>query len=699
MKLIQRRGVSTNPKRLFLCSIPVGMAVILCALDSAQNTCRADDPPISKDTSSRKGPENLPKESTETNRLRPQSNSDRPMSNADRPTVDPRFHSRSSDEPILLKPAGFLRSDRESEPIEEAPLKIPYPKLGKSDALSPSSTDQRSEWDVGYRIACASLSPSSPFLALFSRIPSFAQIASGIDVPPSSSPFAIIGSLAISPETRGHEEESDLLPPLEDPTSLAIELGIEDGTETALLDDTQEPLPLRVAQTDRETIPKNPIGRTIRVPFGETDASKLKPIDDGGLPVPPSPSESNTLVPQHDPDSDPNQDEPPLMNRLQSKGSKEFQGEDAMQATKPGKYRKEVVIPSPKILEPATLPRDEPKKKPVETIASRRMQRVEACVQHYLDNPESTTVRSPWAVMHAILPYGSEYEMISGDRRVNAIGWVCHNGMCRTQQMFTPRGNSFIPNVGDGVQGHEGQFLAILAQSNVPLDYPIQIGKNRFTVEDLVFHEMSTCKERSELTFKLIGLSYYLDANKTWRTKDGKVWSIPKLIQEELAQPIVGSACGGTHRLMGLSFSLQQRKLQGFPINGQYARAANFIQDYVEYTWRLQNPDGSFSTNWYESRGNEPSDERKVQTSGHMLEWLMFTSSEAEIQQPRVDKAVDFLLSKIYDRRDEKWPIGPRGHATRALALYIGRKGIAPIESATEVTTPRSAIKPTAPRR
>jgi hypothetical protein len=237
--------------------------------------------------------------------------------------------------------------------------------------------------------------------------------------------------------------------------------------------------------------------------------------------------------------------------------------------------------------------------------------------------------------MHALLAFGSDYELQHGNTRVNAIGWMCHNGTCRTQRIFTPRGKGFVPNVGGGVQGHEGQ--------------------------------------KSELTFKLIGLSYYLDSNKQWRANDGKVWSIPKLIQEELAQPIVGAACGGTHRLMGFSFSVRQRVMQGQPVNGQFARADKFVRDYIDYTWRLQNPDGSFSTEWYEGRGNEPNDERKVQTTGHMLEWLMYTLPDSEVNQPRVQKSIDFLLSKIYDKRDNKWPIGPRGHATRAVSLYYAR--------------------------
>ena len=51
----------------------------------------------------------------------------------------------------------------------------------------------------------------------------------------------------------------------------------------------------------------------------------------------------------------------------------------------------------------------------------------------------------------------------------------------------------------------------------------------------------------------------------------------------------------------------------------------------------------------------------------------MYTLSDAEIKDPRAAKAVDFLLTKIYDKRENKWPIGPRGHATRAVALYQER--------------------------
>jgi hypothetical protein len=402
------------------------------------------------------------------------------------------------------------------------------------------------------------------------------------------------------------------------------------------------------------------------------------PMDDASSslsfePEPLSPDASRGPIAQHDPDDQKTQEAPVIDSRSQGRLSDE-QGADALHASKPKTIAKRrITIDDPENQGKKVPSSSAPRLPALDPIEAKRLNRCLACLDHYSTHIESTSVRSPWAVMHAILPFGADYELQHGSQKVNAIGWMCHNGTCRTQRIFTPSKTGFIPNVGGGVQGHQGQFMAIMAQSGVPLDYPIQVGANKFRMEDLVRYEMATCKEKSELTFKLIGLSYYLDSKKQWRTSDGKVWSIPKLIDEELSQPIVGAACGGTHRLMGYTFAVKQRVAQGLPIDGQFARADKFVKDYVAYTWKLQNADGSFSTAWYERRADEPNDERKVQTTGHMLEWLMYTIPDRDINDPRVQRSIDFLLSRIYDNKDYKWPIGPRGHATRAIALYESR--------------------------
>lgn len=295
------------------------------------------------------------------------------------------------------------------------------------------------------------------------------------------------------------------------------------------------------------------------------------------------------------------------------------------------------------------------------------------CLSYFLEHPENTTRRGPWALMHATLPYGVETEIIAGNRRVNAIGWMCFNGVCAKQRMFQPTQTGFRTNVGPGVQGHEGQFLAILAQSKVSADYPLQIGSKRYTVMDLARYEMATCREKSELTFKLIGLSHYLDQNQSWRDNRGHAWTLEKLVAEEIDQPIIGQACGGTHRLMGLSYALIKRNDAKLPIDGHWYRAQHYLVDYVNYAMSLQNPDGSFSTNWFESRGMDPDVERKVQTTGHILEWLIYTLPADKLRTDPIQDSIEFLLSTVGRQPQRDWPIGPRGHALRALALYNQR--------------------------
>jgi hypothetical protein len=299
--------------------------------------------------------------------------------------------------------------------------------------------------------------------------------------------------------------------------------------------------------------------------------------------------------------------------------------------------------------------------------------RIADLLQYYRDNPENVARRGPWALMHAILPYGVETEAVAGNRKVNAIGWLCHNGVSGRQRMFQSTKSGFRPNIGPGVQGHEGQFLAILAQSHVQPDYPLQIGRKKYRLMDLVRYEMATCREKTELTFKLIGLSHYLQPNQTWRDNRGRTWSIEKMVAEELAQPITGAACGGTHRLMGLSCAVIRRQEAGLPITGHFRRAEIFLDDFVAYALTMQNPDGSFSTEWFERRADEPNIERKIQTTGHILEWLVYTVPEEQLHRPEILLAVEFLVNALGEEPEKDWPIGPRGHSLRALSLYQQR--------------------------
>src|SRR5690606_34494244 len=141
----------------------------------------------------------------------------------------------------------------------------------------------------------------------------------------------------------------------------------------------------------------------------------------------------------------------------------------------------------------------------------------------------------------------------------------------------------------------------------------------------------------------------------------------------EMAQPIVGATCGGTHRLTGISYAVKKRLSRGEPFTGEWERARVYEQSYQQYIYRLQNRDGSFSTQWFAGRGDSGDDDKRLETTGHMLEWLVYSLPREELDNPRVVAAVHYLNELLWRNRNRDLAIGPKGHGLHALVIYQQR--------------------------
>ncbi len=303
--------------------------------------------------------------------------------------------------------------------------------------------------------------------------------------------------------------------------------------------------------------------------------------------------------------------------------------------------------------------------------------RVRSVLKGYYRRQLNSRENDPWEVMHGMLAYGVHSRIRQGGPRgssVTSVGWLCYNKPCKnlTLMYVTPKGE-LRAKYGVGLQGHLGQLLAMLAQCRVSEEYPIRVGKRQYTIKDLIEAEKKTCYPKSELTFKLIALQYYLDLNDTWVNDQGVEWDFSRLIREELAQPIRGAACGGTHRLSSLSLTVKNRQRRGEPLDGEYARAAAFVKKYHRYAFGLQNRDGSLSTAWFRGRGDDSDINRRIKTTGHILEWLCYSLSDEELRDPKTIAAVTYLANLMYSKYDTEWEVGPMCHAIHALLVYDER--------------------------
>ncbi len=300
--------------------------------------------------------------------------------------------------------------------------------------------------------------------------------------------------------------------------------------------------------------------------------------------------------------------------------------------------------------------------------------KIRKVLTHYYNRPLNTRDRSPWELMHAMLAFEAHSKVLQGGPRgepITAVGWLCYNQACKRRTlMYVNDDGELRVRVGPALQGHRGQLLAMLAQSRINENYPMLVEGHELKIADLIEMEKRTCYPRTELTFKLIGLMHYLDSDATWLNDQGMQWDIPRLISEELRQPVRGAACGGTHRLAGLTLAYKTRIKRGEPVDGEYLRAKRFVHRYQQYAYRLQNRDGSFSTEWFRGPGNEDSIDRKLKTTGHILEWLLYAATEKELKHWKTTKAVNYLSNIMYRNRYKDWEAGPLGHAIHALLVY-----------------------------
>ena len=94
---------------------------------------------------------------------------------------------------------------------------------------------------------------------------------------------------------------------------------------------------------------------------------------------------------------------------------------------------------------------------------------------------------------------------------------------------------------------------------------------------------------------------------------------------------------------------------------------------------RYQNRDGSFSTRYLAGPGDARDPQLRVNTTGHVLEWLALVLPDDELRAAWVQDAVGALALLILDGEGAAIESGSLYHAAHGLHLYrlraFGRPG------------------------
>ena len=303
----------------------------------------------------------------------------------------------------------------------------------------------------------------------------------------------------------------------------------------------------------------------------------------------------------------------------------------------------------------------------------------------------STAEHTPWQIMHGMLALREEFLIRHNGQPVNCLEWIKtgpkfenENWFEKTQiRVLTGRGNNSyeMMTVGRGhpynkpyaFEGHINQFVAIMSMSGVPLETQFQTPQGPVSMRDMLTYAKMTVNEKEEVTWTLWALSRYLPSDAEWINANGEKWSIERLVKIETGKSLVGAPCGGTHGLFALAHARNVYLRTGKPLVGVWLEAEQKIRRYIQTARMQQNSNGTLSSNYFRGREYKKDFDKRMASSGHLLEFLMMALPSQELNSPWVRRAIEATSNDLMANRKAFVSCSPLYHATSALSIYVDR--------------------------
>ncbi len=304
----------------------------------------------------------------------------------------------------------------------------------------------------------------------------------------------------------------------------------------------------------------------------------------------------------------------------------------------------------------------------------------------------STAEHTPWQIMHGMLALREEFLIRHDGKPVSCLEWIKtgptfenENWFEKTQvRVLTKRGGNNtweMMMVGRGhpynkpyaFEGHINQFVAILSMSGVPLETQFNTPQGPVSMRDMLTYAKMTVNEKEEVTWTLWALSRYLPPDAEWTNAKGEKWSIERLVKIETAKSLQGAPCGGTHGLFALAHARNVYLRSGKPLVGVWQEAEQKIRRYIQTARMQQNSNGTLSSNYFRGREYKQDFDKRMASSGHLLEFLMMALPSQELNAPWVRRAIEATSNDLMVNRKAEVSCSPLYHATSALSVYLDR--------------------------
>jgi hypothetical protein len=284
-----------------------------------------------------------------------------------------------------------------------------------------------------------------------------------------------------------------------------------------------------------------------------------------------------------------------------------------------------------------------------------------------------------WSVFHGILGLGPDIELKHPQLgiRVKAVDYICSGGELRGLRFIPTEygvdvesGETFIS------QGHQDQFIAEMAQCGIPADREFIVGGKRYKFLDFVHHSQKRARVAAdqELSWTIVVVGQYLGTDiPPWTNSLGEQLSYEDLVRYEVDAIVEQATCGGTHRLFGLKWAQNLHLQKGGKTVGVWKDLEDEQVKYQQLARKYQNADGSFSTESFRGPGDARDMQLRMNTTGHILEWLAYALPVEELRREWVERAASRLALMFWEIKNQSMETGSLYHAVHGLRIYYAR--------------------------
>jgi hypothetical protein len=304
--------------------------------------------------------------------------------------------------------------------------------------------------------------------------------------------------------------------------------------------------------------------------------------------------------------------------------------------------------------------------------------RIEAALEH-VRRRDLLTTHGFWTIFHGILGLGPETTTLLNletGQRVNAMDYIAQGNSIRgmiiertADGLDVKSGQTFV------AQGHQDQFIAEMVQWGLPASTKFTVGGKAYTFMDFLRHAKmrASVAQKQELSWAILVIGQHFGTDIAWTNSAGEQLRFEDIVRYELNEPIDSAACGGTHRLFGLTWVLHLHRRQGGKLEGVWKDVAAKLEEHKRHAKKHRNADGSFSTDYFKGPGNIDDNQLRISTTGHILEWLSLYLPDSELKEPWMQEAASTLAKMILESHLDPVEGGALYHAAHGLHMYHSR--------------------------